>query len=57
MGQEILQSFLLLACEKDLTDVIDLKDATMNSGGLRDGFKEEKYDSPMTLYLQTFISR
>ena len=35
MVQERLQSFLILACEKDLTDLIDLKDVTMNSGDLR----------------------
>ena len=28
-------SFPILACQKDLTDVIDLEDVTMNSGGLR----------------------
>ena len=28
MGQERLQSFLILACEKDLTDVRDLEDVT-----------------------------
>ena len=35
--QERLQSFLILACEKDLTGLIDLEDVTMNSGGLRGG--------------------
>ena len=35
MVQERLQSFLILACEKDLTDLIDLEDVTMNSGYLR----------------------
>ena len=35
MGQERLQSSLILACERDLTDVIDLEDVTMNIGGLR----------------------
>ena len=35
MVQERLQSFLILACEKDLTDLIDLEDVTMNSGDLR----------------------
>ena len=35
MVQERLQSFLILACEKDLTGVIDLEDVTMNSGDLR----------------------
>ena len=33
--QERLQSFLILACEKDLTDLIDLEDVTMNSGDFR----------------------
>ena len=33
--QERLQSFLILACEKDLTGLIDLEDVTMNSGDLR----------------------
>ena len=37
MVQERLQSFLILACEKDLTDLIDLEDLTMNSGDLRGG--------------------
>ena len=37
MVQERLQSFLILACEKDLTDLIDLEDVTMNSGDLRGG--------------------
>ena len=32
--QERLQSFLILACEKDLTD-LDLEDVTMNSGDLK----------------------
>ena len=35
MVQERLQSFLILACEKDLTDLIDVEDVTMNSGDLR----------------------
>ena len=35
MIQEGLQSFLVLACEKDLTDLLDLEDVTMNSGDLR----------------------
>ena len=35
MVQERLQSFLILACEKDLTDLIDLEDGTMNIGDLR----------------------
>ena len=35
MVQERLQSFLILACEKDLTDLIDLEDFTMNSGVLK----------------------
>ena len=39
MVQERLQSFLILACEKDLTDLIDLEDVTMNSGDLRGGGK------------------
>ena len=34
MVQERLQSFLILACEKDLTD-LDLEDVTMNSGDLK----------------------
>ena len=37
MVQERLQSFLILACEKDLTDLIDLEDVTMNSGDLKGG--------------------
>ena len=32
MVQERLQSFLILACGKDLTDLIDLEDVNMNSG-------------------------
>ena len=35
MVQERLQSFLILACEKDLSGVIDPEDITMNSGDLR----------------------
>ena len=35
MVQERLQSFLILACEKDLTGLIDLEDVTMNIGDLR----------------------
>ena len=35
MVQERLQSFLILACEKDLTGLIDLEDFTINSGDLR----------------------
>ena len=35
MVQERLQSFLILACEKDLPDLIDLEDVNMNSGDLR----------------------
>ena len=35
MVQERLQSFLILACEKDLTGLIDLEDVTMNSGDVR----------------------
>ena len=37
MVQERLESFLILACEKDLTALIDLEDVTMNSGDLRGG--------------------
>ena len=37
MVQERLQSFLILACEKDLTDLIDLEDVTMSSGDLKGG--------------------
>ena len=37
MVQERLQSCLILACEKDLTDLIDLEDVTMNIGDLRGG--------------------
>ena len=37
MVQERLQSFLILACEKDLTDLIDLEDVNMNSGDLMGG--------------------
>ena len=35
--QERLQSFLILACEKDLTGLIDLEDVTMDSGDLMGG--------------------
>ena len=35
MVKERLQSFLILACEKDLTGLIDLEDVTMNIGNLR----------------------
>ena len=35
MVQKRLQSFRILACEKDLTDLIDLEDVNMNSGDLR----------------------
>ena len=34
MVQERLQNFLILACEKDLTGLIDLEDVTMDSGDL-----------------------
>ena len=37
MVQERLQSFLILACEKDVTDLIDLEDVTMSSGDLKGG--------------------
>ena len=37
MVQERLQSFLILACEKDLTDIMDLEDVTMSSGDLKGG--------------------
>ena len=37
MVQERLPSFRILACEKDLTDLIDLEDVNMNSGDLRGG--------------------
>ena len=37
MVQERLQSFLILACEKDLTGLLDLEDATMDSGDLLGG--------------------
>ena len=40
MVQERLQSFLILACEKDLTGLIDLEDVTMSSGDLRGGPRE-----------------
>ena len=33
--QERIQSFRILACEKDLTDLIDLEGVNMNSGDLR----------------------
>ena len=33
--QERLKSFRILACEKDLTDLIDLEGVNMNSGDLR----------------------
>ena len=33
--QERLQSFRILAYEKDLTDLIELEDVNMNSGDLR----------------------
>ena len=35
MVQERLPSFRILACEKDLTDLIDLEDVNMNSDDLR----------------------
>ena len=35
MVQERLQSFLILACQKDLTDLLDLEDVTMKSSDLR----------------------
>ena len=35
--QKRLQSFLILACEKDLTDLIDLEDVTIDSVDLRGG--------------------
>ena len=37
MVQEKLQSFRILACEKDLTHLIDLEDVNMNSGDLGGG--------------------
>ena len=37
MVQESLPSFRILACEKDLTDLIDLEDVYMNSSDLRGG--------------------
>ena len=37
MVQERIQSFRVLACEKDLTDLIDLEDFNMNRGDLRGG--------------------
>ena len=37
MVRERLPSFRLLACEKDLTDLIDLEDVNMSSGNLRGG--------------------
>ena len=37
MVQERLQNFLILACEKDLTGLIDLEDVTMDSGDLMGG--------------------
>ena len=33
--QERIQSFRVLACEKDLTDLLDLEGVNMNSGDLR----------------------
>ena len=39
MVQERLKSFRILACEKDLTDLIDLEDVNMNSGDVRGGAK------------------
>ena len=50
MVQERLQSFLILACEKDLTGLIDLEDVTMNSGDLRGaqgdhGFRSNAFGS------------
>ena len=33
--QERIQSFRILACEKDLTDLLDLEGVNMNSGDLR----------------------
>ena len=35
MVQERLQSFPILVCQKDLTDLIELEDVNMNSGDLR----------------------
>ena len=35
--QERIQSFRILACEKDLTDLIDLEGVNMNSGDLWGG--------------------
>ena len=33
--QERIQSFHILACEKDLTDLLDLEGVNMNSGDVR----------------------
>ena len=49
MVQERLQSFLILACEKDLTGLIDLEDVTMNSGDLRGGGGKGTMASGQTL--------
>ena len=35
MVQERIQSFRILACEKDLTDLIDMEGVNMNSGDVR----------------------
>ena len=35
--QERLQSFFILACEKDLTGLIDVEDVSMDSGDLMGG--------------------
>ena len=51
MDQERLQSFLILACQKDLTDAIDLEDVSMNSGGLR-GAKETMAPGPTLLVVE-----
>ena len=36
-GSGKTSEFLILACEKDLTDLIDLEDVTMSSGDLKGG--------------------
>ena len=51
MDQERLQSFLILACQKDLTDAIDLEDVSMNSGGLR-GAKGTMAPGPTLLVVE-----
>ena len=45
MVQERLQSFRILVCEKDLTDLLELDDVNMNSGDLRGDQGDHGYRS------------